>query len=161
MKAILMPVSPAECSVIELGIAIALTSARKPSLKPPFIIYIYETKGNNDGCEKVIGYATCDDVGQKYSRSRCNLYIKDFVKYEEPKDINNMFLACRRKAGTDCSCCIEEGKDTCKAVTKPPKTWCYVETEEGHEFNIIKTISNMFFAQKHLYDRINGDEDND
>ena len=153
MKSILMPISPAESSLLELGIQISLFSNRKPSLKPPFIIYLYEKKVNNFGCEKVIGYATCDYIEQ-FHTSHYNFYIKDFVKYEEPKDINNMFLACRRKAGTDCSCCIDERKNTCKAITKPPKTWCYVQTEEGHEFNIIKTISNMLFAQKHLYDRL-------
>lgn len=144
MRAMLLPVPSPECDLLDMGILISLKVSRKPSLKSPFIIYIYETKHKGYGCEKVIGYATCEYVAPL--NSHYQLYIKDFVRYDEPKDINNMFLACRRKAGTDCSCCIDEGKNTCKAVTKPPKTWCYVETEEGHEFNIIKTISNMLFT---------------
>lgn len=66
----------------------------------------------------------------KYAGANTELYgwhISDFVIYDEPKDLGEFFHACDKQKGTDCSVCIDRRENTCKTITRPPQSWCYVE----------------------------------
>lgn len=59
-----------------------------------------------------------------------NLYawhISDLVIYDEPLELSDFFYACNKPQGTDCSKCVDAREQSCKALTRPPQSWCYVE----------------------------------
>lgn len=113
--------------------------------------YCYETK-NGGGAGKVIGeyriwrikrydnvsmipkghiYSGCVPAEYllSYSKGR-PLYahfIVDAIKYDKPKALNEFFYACDKPKGTDCSMCIDRRENKCKAITRPPQSWCFVE----------------------------------
>lgn len=54
-------------------------------------------------------------------------HISNLKIYDEPKPLDEFFYACDKQEGTDCSVCIDHRETKCKAVTRPPQSWCYVE----------------------------------
>ena len=54
-------------------------------------------------------------------------HISDLVIYDEPKDLSEFLYACDKPQGTDCSTCLDRRENKCKALTRPPQSWCYVE----------------------------------
>lgn len=57
-------------------------------------------------------------------------HISDLVIYDNPKDLNEFFYACDKPQGTDCSVCFDRREYKCKAITRPPQSWMYVEVEQ-------------------------------
>ena len=43
------------------------------------------------------------------------------------KELSEFFYACDKPKGTDCSVCLDHRANKCKAITRPPQSWCYVE----------------------------------
>lgn len=65
----------------------------------------------------------------KYSEGK-RLYgwhISQLEIYERPMPIIDFHYACRKPAWSNCTLCKEAGENTCKQMTKPPQSWCYVE----------------------------------
>lgn len=58
-------------------------------------------------------------------------HISDLVIYDKPKELSEFFKACDKPKGTDCSVCIDHRENRCKAITRPPQSWCYVESIES------------------------------
>jgi predicted transcriptional regulator len=56
-------------------------------------------------------------------------HISDLVIYDKPRELNEFFYACKKPKGTDCSACVDKGLQDCKSITRPPQSWCYVESE--------------------------------
>ncbi len=54
-------------------------------------------------------------------------HISDLVIYDKPKELSEFFHACDKPVGVDCSKCIDERKNRCKSLARPPQSWCYVE----------------------------------
>lgn len=54
-------------------------------------------------------------------------HISDLVIYDKPKELNTFFSACKKPEGTDCSKCVDERQQSCRALKRPPQSWCYVE----------------------------------
>lgn len=54
-------------------------------------------------------------------------HISELKIYDESKALDEFFHACDKPKGTDCSVCIDRRGNKCKAITKPPQSWCYVE----------------------------------
>ena len=114
-----------------------------------------EKAGNLTLSGKVIGEYVCDNVEPKYcangiatyyenERGTClsdaelqmyadgvkPLYfwhISDLKIYDKPKELSEFFGACKQPKGTDCSVCRDNREHTCKSLTHPPQSWCYVE----------------------------------
>lgn len=53
--------------------------------------------------------------------------ISDLIIYDTPKELSEFYLACNKPSGTDCSMCIDHRENSCKSITRPPQSWCYVE----------------------------------
>lgn len=54
-------------------------------------------------------------------------HISDLKIYDKPKELSEFFYACKQPKGTDCSVCRDNRGQTCKSITRPPQSWCYVE----------------------------------
>lgn len=54
-------------------------------------------------------------------------HISDLKIYDKPKELGEFFCACKQPKGTDCSVCRDNREYTCKSLTHPPQSWCYVE----------------------------------
>lgn len=54
-------------------------------------------------------------------------HISDLKIYDKPKELGEFFGACKQPKGTDCSVCRDNREHTCKSLTHPPQSWCYVE----------------------------------
>lgn len=54
-------------------------------------------------------------------------HISDLVIYDKPKELSEFFKACDKPSGTDCSECVDARSQSCKSLTRPPQSWCYVE----------------------------------
>lgn len=54
-------------------------------------------------------------------------HISDLKIYDKPKELSEFFGACKQPKGTDCSVCRDNREHTCKSLTHPPQSWCYVE----------------------------------
>jgi predicted transcriptional regulator len=119
------------------------------------------------GNGKVIGEFVCDNIGEiiwtsnptrlnwknVYNEESCltdnELYeysggdlfyewrISDLVIYDKPKELSEFFKACDKPSGTDCSECVDARLQSCKSLTRPPQSWCYVEgiTDERPDKN--------------------------
>jgi hypothetical protein len=57
-------------------------------------------------------------------------HISDLVIYDKPRELSEFFYACDKPKGTDCSVCLDHRENKCKAITRPPQSWCYVEVTE-------------------------------
>lgn len=60
-------------------------------------------------------------------------HISNLVIYDKPKALSEFFHACNQPNGTDCSVCVDRRKNKCKAITRPPQSWCYVEERNESE----------------------------
>lgn len=58
-------------------------------------------------------------------------HISELVIYDKPKELSEFFKACDKPKGTDCSVCIDHRENKCKAITRPPQSWCYVDVIGG------------------------------
>lgn len=66
---------------------------------------------------------------EKYSNGR-DIYVwhvSNLKIYDKPKELGEFFGACKQPKGTDCSVCRDNREHTCKSLTRPPQSWCYVE----------------------------------
>lgn len=54
-------------------------------------------------------------------------HISKLVIYDKSKPLDEFFYACDKPMGTDCSICVDHRENKCKAVSRPPQSWCYVE----------------------------------
>lgn len=54
-------------------------------------------------------------------------HISNLKIYDKPKELGEFFGACKQPKGTDCSVCRDNREHTCKSLTRPPQSWCYVE----------------------------------
>jgi len=57
-------------------------------------------------------------------------HISDLVIYDKPKELNEFFHACDKPKETDCSACSDRRENKCKAIKRPPQSWCYVEKRD-------------------------------
>ena len=57
-------------------------------------------------------------------------HISDLKVYEEPKKLTEYYGKCDKPTMFDCSFCHEFGTKSCKQMTRPPQSWCYVEVQE-------------------------------
>ncbi len=117
--------------------------------------YFSKGKGKVIGeyvCDKIYQYTTCDfkdgtDIDDEtmtrlscLSKSEIESYelspgqfgvfawhISDLKIYDKPKELSEFFGACKQPKGTDCSVCRDNREHTCKSLTHPPQSWCYVE----------------------------------
>lgn len=105
-------------------------------------------------CGKVIGEFVCDcvlshcemanaDIAEQqgcirrenlieYANGK-NIYgwhIDNPVIYDKPKELDEFYSACKNEAENDCSKCIDDRKQSCFEMTRPPQSWCYVEELE-------------------------------
>lgn len=75
--------------------------------------------------------STClNDLDMRRYADGKNLFlwhISNLVIYDKPKGLNEFFYACDKPKGTDCSVCLDRRENKCKAITRPPQSWCYVE----------------------------------
>ena len=89
-------------------------------------------------CYKELDYAYLDNCKLSYTdidrySNGCDVYgwhISDLVIYDEPKLLHHFFKPCDGcdKIGT--KRCTEELTDCrAKVITRPPQSWCYVESE--------------------------------
>ena len=65
------------------------------------------------------------------TRTLYGWHVSDFVIYDEPKRLSEFFKACDKPKGTDCSICVDRRENKCKAITRAPQSWCYVEANNG------------------------------
>lgn len=78
--------------------------------------YVYESK-KNGGCGKVVGEL---EINAK--------------RYDEPKELSEFYTNCEGGNEIRCRKCVANtGKSFCethlkKPITRPPQSWCYVET---------------------------------
>lgn len=82
--------------------------------------------------DSTITKASCLSIVEliKYSNMDKPLYawhISDLKIYDKPKELSEFFGACKQPKGTDCSVCRDNREHTCKSLTHPPQSWCYVE----------------------------------
>jgi predicted transcriptional regulator len=80
----------------------------------------------------IIEESSCVDIDEllKYKGKKDIIYgwhISDLKIYDEPKELSEFFKACDKPKGTDCSVCVDRRENRCKAITRPPQSWCYVE----------------------------------
>lgn len=54
-------------------------------------------------------------------------HISDLVIYYEPNELYEFYSACKNEAENDCSKFIDDGKQSCFGLKRPPQSWCYVE----------------------------------
>lgn len=54
-------------------------------------------------------------------------HISDLEIYDTPKELTDYYGQCKKPVLFDCSFCHEYGAKTCKPMTRPPQSWCYVE----------------------------------
>lgn len=54
-------------------------------------------------------------------------HISKLVIYPKPKKLSDFFGKCDKPVLFDCSFCHEYGTKSCKQLTRPPQSWCYVE----------------------------------
>lgn len=83
---------------------------------------VFYQKAIDDACltqEEVDQYSGGKDV--------IGWHVSQLKIYDEPKSLDEFFYACDKQKGTDCSVCIDRREKSCKAITKPPQSWCYVE----------------------------------
>lgn len=83
------------------------------------------------GTDKQFNFKLCLSYGDlnKYGNKK-TLYawhISDLKIYDKPKELSEFFGACKQPKGTDCSVCRDNREYTCKSLTHPPQSWCYVE----------------------------------
>ena len=71
------------------------------------------------------GEKTCKEYGN--GKPLYFWHISNLVIYDKPKALSEFFHACEAPKGTDCSVCIDCRENKCKAITRPPQSWCYVE----------------------------------
>lgn len=152
MKAILMSIKPEWCELIFSGIKISLERKTAPKLKPPFKVYVYQTKNRRGnkvvnealdavyGGGKVVGEFVCDTVEHVW-RSRVSngivtrikqkeiLCIDDPKRYDTPKELSEFWkVRCINKTG-NCGTC--EVKPACiNYITRAPQSFMYVEEIE-------------------------------
>ena len=119
MKAILISIKPEWCDKIFSGEKTVEVRKVAPKLKPPFKVYVYQTKEG-----KVVGEFVYDE---EMNVTKVKLYgnIKDIKKFRRP--CINEDLRC-----TKCPKCrkAKNGRIQCyNIVTRAPRNWCYVVEE--------------------------------
>ena len=57
-------------------------------------------------------------------------HISALVIYDKPRELGGFYHACKQPSGTDCSVCRDRVEQNCWQITRPPQSWCYVESEE-------------------------------
>ena len=76
---------------------------------------------------------TClsDEEIMKYANNGKLYYwhISNLKIYDRPKELSEFFYACDQPKGTDCAACLDRRENKCKAITRPPQSWMYVESE--------------------------------
>ncbi len=86
----------------------------------------FETNGNGDNptCLSFIELENYLTENEGYG-----WHISNLVIYNKPRELGEFFYACNKPKSTDCSVCIDHRENKCKAITGPPQSWCYVESE--------------------------------
>ncbi len=54
-------------------------------------------------------------------------HITDAKLYDKPRELSEFFAACKQPKGTDCSVCRDNREYTCKPLSRPSQSFCYVE----------------------------------
>lgn len=91
-------------------------------------------------CEHLVPYEDFDQMGMEgvevYDYLRANdgygWYISDLKIYDKPKELSEFTPFCEYK-GERCDNCkfyVEQFGGCCRTLSRPPQSWCYVETEE-------------------------------
>ena len=76
---------------------------------------------------------TYDEIAMYIGTNRlgCAWHISNLKVYEKPLDITEFYGHCDKGVLFDCSFCHEYSTQTsCRQLTKPPQSWCYVENKE-------------------------------
>ena len=155
MKEILMSIRAKHNHNIEAGLKTA--ELKPPKCELPFKVLTYESGA--DGRHKVVNEWICDKITEwricmgipahlpkaacvsaeeirEYSGRDCKdiseMHITNLKIYDKPKELSEFCIPCKVSCENcknplyfECWC-EEKGK---KVVTRPPRSWCYVETE--------------------------------
>ena len=161
MKEVLISIQPKWCQLISSGEKTVEVRKTKPKQETPFKCYIYETKGLYEGAGgylfngrgKVIGEFVCDEIVAAECGFYCSLnptetlldafdlldyadgktvygwHISDLVIYDKPKELSEF---SRHDSSYDNAFgwAFEDRAKTV-SITRPPQSWCYVESAEG------------------------------
>jgi predicted transcriptional regulator len=63
-------------------------------------------------------------------------HISDLVIYDKPRELGEFYVwkkcnSCRDTGYESTACCYDEDCKVPAVITRPPQSWCYVESEEG------------------------------
>ena len=79
--------------------------------------------------KKLITQETClSESDFRSYRGKYGYHITNLVIYDKPRDLETFFYRCNKPVGTDCSKCVDQRKQSCKPIKRPPQSWCYVES---------------------------------
>ena len=157
MKEILMSIRAKHNHNIEAGLKTAELRLKPPKCELPFKVLTYECGAN--GRHKVVNEWICDKITEwricmgipahlpkaacvsaeeirEYSGKDCKdiseMHITNLKVYDKPKELSEFCIPCKVSCENcknplyfECWC-EEKGK---KVVTRPPRSWCYAETE--------------------------------
>ena len=157
MKEILMSIRAKHNHNIEADLKTAELRLKPPKCELPFKVLTYESGA--DGRHKVVNEWICDKITEwricmgipahlpkaacvsaeeirEYSGKDCKdiseMHITNLKIYDKPKELSEFCIPCKVSCENcknplyfECWC-EEKGK---KVVTRPPRSWCYVETE--------------------------------
>lgn len=157
MKTILMSIRAEHNRNIEERKKTAELRLKPPKCELPFKVLTYESGA--DGRHKVVNEWICDKITEwricmgipahlpkaacvsaeeireysgKDSKDISEMHITNLKIYDKPKELSEFCIPCKVSCENcknplyfECWC-EEKGK---KVVTRPPRSWCYVETE--------------------------------
>jgi len=163
MKSVLISIHPKWCALIASGKKTIEVRKTAPKLPTPFKCYIYETKARTDtpefvdedghvlytGRGQVIGEFVCDLIGfhpgtdvpsscvpieelKEYANGKMLVrwHISDVKIYDQPKELGEF---SNNRSRLELSKTKDGFSLKWSGMTKPPRSWCYVEDYETEE----------------------------
>lgn len=145
MKSVMFSINRPHTDNIKTGAKTSELRTRPPKIKEPYKAFIYETR-KNGGCGKVIGeftafnevtYRMCMGVPKHLVLSGCisvediwaytnkgekdltEISITNLVIYDKPRELGEFLVSGNQTY--DCPPLVK--------LTRPPQSWCYVESE--------------------------------
>jgi hypothetical protein len=77
---------------------------------------------------ELLVYIGCNDYGYGW-------HISDLKIYDEPRELSEFYVwkkcnSCRDTGYESTACCYDEDCKVPAVITRPPQSWCYVESED-------------------------------
>ena len=154
MKAVLISIQAEHNANIEKGYKSEELRTRVPKCELPIKFLTYESGKNGRHkvtnewiCREIREYPNPDSYPLSLADRACvpfsyicdyakdgekllkGLVISDLVIYDKPRGLREFYHACKQPSGTDCSVCRDRVEQNCWQITRPPQSWCYVESE--------------------------------